>query len=129
VERDTLVFDTGLTLWVHLEIATRNVKVNRRILDGVSEHKPPPVVHKLEQSYPNPFNSSTTITYQLPAVSHVMLKVYDILGREVTTLVNETKYAGSYTVNWDASRISSGVYFYRINAGRFTDTKKLLFLR
>jgi hypothetical protein len=81
---------------------------------------------KLDQNYPNPFNPSTTIKFELPVSSMVRLGVYDILGREVSVLVNERKSAGVYEVRLDASGLSSGVYFYRIQAGDFTQTRKLL---
>jgi photosystem II stability/assembly factor-like uncharacterized protein len=88
-----------------------------------------PEYYKLFQNYPNPFNPSTTIRYELPMASHVTLKVYNILGQEVATLVNEKKEAGRYEVNFDGSKLPSGVYFYRIQAGAFTQTRKLLLLR
>jgi hypothetical protein len=83
----------------------------------------------LGQNYPNPFNPSTTIKYELPKSSMVKLSVYDILGREVATLVNELKQPGTYAVQFDASSVTSGVYFYRMHAGGYTDTRKLLVLR
>ncbi len=83
----------------------------------------------LGQNYPNPFNPTTVIWYQIPTAAHVRLAVFDVLGREVATLVNEGKDAGAYTVTWDASGVPSGVYFYRLNAGSFSETKKLLLLR
>ena len=83
----------------------------------------------LMQNYPNPFNPSTTINYQLPMNSHISLKVYDMLGNEVATLVNQTKEAGSYTAEFDGSKLSSGVYFYTINAGNFSTTKKLTLMK
>jgi len=88
-----------------------------------------PTDFSLDQNYPNPFNPSTTICYQLPTQSHVALKIFDVLGREVATLVNEVKQAGTYAVQWDASGLASGVYFYRLEAGNFTSVKKLLLLR
>jgi len=83
----------------------------------------------LFDNFPNPFNPSTTIRYELPKFSMVRLSVYDILGREVSVLVNERKNAGSYEVKFDAAGLSSGVYFYRIQAGEFTQTKRLLLLK
>jgi hypothetical protein len=83
----------------------------------------------LEQNYPNPFNPSTKISYQLPISSSMTLKVYDLMGREVATLVDEYKEAGSYEVKFDASHLSSGIYLYKLNAGEYTSTKKLMLLK
>lgn len=77
-------------------------------------------------NYPNPFNPTTTIKYQLPEAGMVTLKVYDILGREVADLVNENKSAGYYEVNFDASKLTSGVYIYAIQAGKYTESKKMI---
>ena len=88
-----------------------------------------PDSYKLFQNYPNPFNSTTTIRYELPKPSPVKLNIYDILGREVSVLVNENKSAGSYEVKLDAAGLSSGVYFYRLQAGNFVQTRKLLLVR
>ena len=79
--------------------------------------------------YPNPFNPSTTIEYNLPKQSFVTLKLFDLLGREVASLVNEKKEAGNYSVQWDASQLSSGVYFYRWTAGTFVETRKMILMR
>ena len=84
---------------------------------------------RLSQNYPNPFNPTTTIQYSVPKSGLVTIKVYDILGREVTTLVNEQKAVGNYNVQFYANRLSSGVYFYRMQAGDFVQTKKLVLLK
>ena len=84
---------------------------------------------ELYDNYPNPFNPSTTIKFELPKSSHVSLTVYDILGREVSVLVNAKREAGAYEVKFDGSNLASGVYFYRIEAGSFVQTKRLLLLR
>ena len=84
---------------------------------------------KLKQNFPNPFNPTTTIIYALPTDELVVLKIYDILGREVTTLVNEIKQAGTYSVSFNASNLASGIYFYTISAGNFHQTKKMLLIR
>lgn len=83
----------------------------------------------LASNYPNPFNPSTTINYEVPSSMFVTLKVYDVLGREVETLVNEVKSAGKYSVTFDGSKLSSGVYFYRMNAGSYTSTKKAILMK
>ncbi len=95
-----------------------------------------PVSFSLSQNYPNPFNPVTNIEYtvggfrhQASGVSEVRLSVYDILGREVATLVNEKKAPGKYSVEFDASGLSSGTYFYRLEAGTFTETRKIVLLR
>jgi photosystem II stability/assembly factor-like uncharacterized protein len=85
--------------------------------------------YELEQNFPNPFNPVTTIRYSIPQKSNVALKVYDILGNEVTTLVNEEKDQGIYTINFDANNLASGLYLYRIQAGSFIETKKMIFLK
>jgi hypothetical protein len=83
----------------------------------------------LKQNYPNPFNPSTNIRFELPKASHVNVAVFDILGREVSVLVNERRDAGVHEVKFDASGLSSGVYFYRLRAERFVQTRKLVLLR
>ncbi len=84
-----------------------------------------PMAYELRQNYPNPFNPSTVINYSIASASNVTLKVYDLLGREVAVLVNQQMAPGTYTAVFNASRLSSGVYFYRLDAGSFTDVKKL----
>ncbi len=101
-----------------------------------------PQKFSLEQNYPNPFNPTTSIQYSVGSQSHIVLKVYDVLGNEAAVLVNEEKPAGTYEVNFDAvnsengRELSSGVYFYRIaihsdkiQAGDFVETKKMILLR
>jgi hypothetical protein len=83
----------------------------------------------LHQNYPNPFNSATSIKIDIAKSCLIILKVYDISGREIKTLINENRNGGSYIINFDASEFASGVYFYRIEAGDFTDTKKMLFVK
>jgi hypothetical protein len=88
-----------------------------------------PRTFELSQNYPNPFNPSTVVRFQLPVISNVRLVVYDILGREVAMLVNERKAAGSYEVQFDGAGLASGVYFYRLQADEFVQTRKLLLLK
>lgn len=83
----------------------------------------------LEQNYPNPFNPVTVISYQLSVNSYVTLKIFDILGKEVETLVNEQQQAGSYKVQFNASHLASGVYLYKLQAGSFTAVKKFVFMK
>ena len=83
----------------------------------------------LSQNYPNPFNSSSIIKYSIPKSSHVTLKIFNALGKEIKTLVNEVKHAGSYELNWNAANLPSGVYFYRLQAGSYVNTKKMILLK
>ena len=88
-----------------------------------------PAQYALNQNFPNPFNPSTTIRYSVPTAGKVLMKVYNILGQEVTTLVNTHQSAGTYNVTFDASRLASGIYFYRISSGNFTQVKKMVLLK
>lgn len=88
-----------------------------------------PKSHSLFQNYPNPFNPATTIGFELPIASNVKLSVFDLLGREVVTLVNEKKEAGTYSVVWDAKQVSSGIYFYTVQAGEFRYAKRMVLIK
>ena len=88
-----------------------------------------PFEFNLGQNYPNPFNPSTTISYSIPRYSKVIVKIFDILGSEITTLVNEEKSTGVYEITWNAGNQPSGVYFYRIEAGDFTDIRKMILMK
>ncbi|MCB0753535.1 MAG: T9SS type A sorting domain-containing protein, partial [Ignavibacteriae bacterium] len=88
------------------------------------------------QNYPNPFNPTTTINFSIPEINKVgqsnnntVLKVYDILGKEIATLVNEIKAPGNYQVQFDATSLTSGIYFYRLKSGEFLETKKMILLK
>jgi hypothetical protein len=102
----------------------------RDTVTGVKDEKVESVKnYQLYQNYPNPFNPSTTIKYQLPKSGFITLKVYDLLGREVSTLVNEYKKSGSYNVNYDASKLVSGIYIYQIKLNNFISSKKMILLK
>ncbi|MFA6457103.1 MAG: choice-of-anchor D domain-containing protein, partial [Bacteroidota bacterium] len=88
-----------------------------------------PTIFSLSQNYPNPFNPSTVIEYGLPKDSQVRIIVFDILGRQIKTLVNEEKAGGRYNVEFSANSLSSGMYFYQMRAGLFVETKKLILLK
>ena len=83
----------------------------------------------LSQNYPNPFNPTTRIKYQVASIEKVSLKIYDILGREIANLVNELKAPGTYDVEFDASKLSSGIYFYKLTSGNFVETKKMMLIK
>jgi len=88
-----------------------------------------PKLYTLEQNYPNPFNPSTEIRYTLPKQNFTSLKVYDVLGREIATLVEKIQEGGEYTVSFDASHFPSGVYFYALRSGEFFSVRKMMLVR
>ena len=88
-----------------------------------------PSSFELNQNYPNPFNPSTTISFSLPTKSFVTLKIFDVMGKEVSDIVSEELLPGNYSQQWDASNMPSGVYFYRLQAGSFTETKRLVLMK
>jgi hypothetical protein len=96
------------------------------VSDGTS---PTPASFALDQNYPNPFNPSTTIRYQVPTAGVVTLKVYDVLGREVRTLVNEHKSVGTYAVSFDGAGLASGMYVYQLRSGSYVSTKRMVMVK
>ncbi|HMN23130.1 MAG TPA: T9SS type A sorting domain-containing protein, partial [Ignavibacteriaceae bacterium] len=115
--------------WILFEDGTLMKTINSGIT-FVKEDKFPTVTqYSLSQNYPNPFNPSTKISWQSPVSSWQTLKVFDVLGKEVAVLVNEEKSSGSYEINFDASKLSSGVYYYQLSAGVFIQTKKMILLK
>ena len=108
---------------------SESISYNELIVTGLNNSNDNPNEFILEQNYPNPFNPTTVISYQLPVSGNVTLKVYDLLGREVATLVNEYNPAGSHEVKFDGSVLPSGIYFYRLTAGNYTAVKKLMLLK
>jgi hypothetical protein len=97
---------------------------------SAEEEKPAtPTEFSLSQNYPNPFNPSTSIQYAVSSRQFVTLKVYDVLGNEIATLVNEEKPAGEYEVEFDAIDLPSGIYFYQLKAGNYIETKKMILLK
>lgn len=100
------------------------------IATGIKGNKAgPPVSFELSQNYPNPFNPTTVIEYAVPGAAHVSLKIYNVLGQEIETLVNKNQQVGRYSVDFDGSRLASGVYFYRLAAGNRAITKKMLLVK
>ncbi|MCU7493005.1 MAG: T9SS type A sorting domain-containing protein [Ignavibacteria bacterium] len=93
------------------------------------ESETAPVEYALSQNYPNPFNPSTVINYEIPKTSRVTLKIFDMLGKEVTTLVNEYKEQGRYSVEFNASHLPSGTYIYELRANDFVKSGKMLLLK
>ena len=100
------------------------------MITGVEDHSSEnPSQFILEQNYPNPFNPSTKIKYSIPQSSNITIKVFDILGNEIETLVNEEKAVGTYELTWYATNLPSGIYFYKLQAGSFIETKKMILLK
>ena len=83
----------------------------------------------LSQNYPNPFNPATTIRYTLPQAGEVTLKIFNLAGQEIATLVNRRQDAGAHTLHWNAEKFPSGVYTHRLQAGEFVETKKMILMR
>jgi hypothetical protein len=113
-----------------------NVQPNRIIsiiegqpLDITSENKNIPANYKLQQNYPNPFNPETKIRFEIPKSSFVSLKIFDLLGKEVRTVVNKNLTAGEYEFNFNSENLNSGIYFYKLTAGNFVQTKKMLMIK
>ena len=127
-----LVCASGLVLVAPYSIPQTQIFTDTLCLDTVGVIQPGveiPNYYSLNQNYPNPFNPATMISYSIPKADNVKLVVYDIVGRVAVVLVNEFKPAGNYNVTFDASGLSSGVYFYRLLSGTFTETKKMALLR
>jgi len=97
--------------------------------DDIKVNTNVPVVYSLSQNYPNPFNPTTKINYALPKTGLVTMKIYDVTGREIQTLVNDVKQAGNYTVDFNGSMLSSGVYFYKIQSGDFVSVKRMVLIK
>ncbi len=99
------------------------------LVTGIEEEFALPQSFNLSQNYPNPFNPTTKIKYQIPELSLVTIKVYDVLGSEIATLVNEDKPIGSYEVEFDGAKLSSGIYYYQVQANNFIETKKMVLMK
>jgi endoglucanase len=122
--------------WLDSEISTSGLFIRRKLSEayegpatGIGTLSELPKNYELRQNYPNPFNPSTTISFSVGAFGYTSLRIYDLLGREVATLVNEKKPAGRYILEWNAQGVSTGVYYYRIQSGKFMETKKLMILK
>ncbi|MGB5893259.1 MAG: T9SS type A sorting domain-containing protein, partial [Ignavibacteriaceae bacterium] len=96
---------------------------------GIEEETALPTEFALEQNFPNPFNPSTKIKYSIPTQSKVVIKVYDLLGNEIAVLMDEEKSIGTYELTWNAPNLPSGIYFYRLQAGTFVQTRKMILLK
>jgi hypothetical protein len=106
-----------------------NIRITSGAPLGIIKNEEIPTAYSLSQNYPNPFNPVTSINYAIPKQGLVTLKIYDVLGREITTLVNDVKNPGYYTVDFNASSFGSGVYFYKITSNSFTDIKRMILVK
>lgn len=106
-----------------------NVNFNYILTDVKETTSGIPKSYSLSQNYPNPFNPRTTINYSIPQDRLVTLSIYDVLGNEVAQIENGKKVAGNYSYTFDASKLTSGIYLYRIRSGSFVETKKMLLLK
>lgn len=118
---------TGGRMWAVTDAG--DISKNDGLVGVIPVSNEIPATFNLGQNYPNPFNPSTSINFSIPSVSSVSMKIYDILGNEVLTVVNENLQAGAYSVRVDLSDLSSGIYFYTIKAGGFIDTKKMILVK
>lgn len=107
----------------------RNVNITYVGVTNLENEIDPNISFNLEQNYPNPFNPNTTIKFSIPNSGLVLLKVYDMLGREVSTLINQELNSGLHTANFNANNLSSGTYFYVLKYGNYSVTKKMLLLK
>jgi len=123
----------GVSVGNNTALVVRHNKIYAFAPDGLNEFVPentiPVKSFSLSQNFPNPFNPSTRIQYQVPSISQVVLKIYDVLGNEIATLVNEEQSEGVYEIEFNASKLSSGVYFYRLQADVFSETKKFMLIK
>lgn len=129
--RETVSNIAGSLQNITLLVATngRGIYRGTNVITSIPEQNTVPEDFDLEQNYPNPFNPATTIRYEIPNTQHVTIGIFDLLGREVATLVNGQMSRGTHTVTWDAAGHPSGVYFYRLSSGDFLSTKKLVLLK
>ncbi len=123
----------GSATWEYFSVPSPGAANSTGTIVGVEENNPS-ITYKFElkQNYPNPFNPTTTINYSIPTGkinSNVQLKIYDVLGEEVATLVNEKQTAGNYNINFDASNLTSGIYFYKLSVGSFVQTRKMILIK
>lgn len=125
-------YDDISLYWIHYQCNIIYAEINNTkygIKTNIEKSRELPNQIKLYQNYPNPYNPTTTIYYSIPHPSYITIIIFDALGREIETLVSEEKSSGNYKIEFDGSKLSSGIYFYRIQAGDFLETKKMILLK
>jgi hypothetical protein len=125
---NSIFFIDSLTGWV----VSSNGKILKTITGGITKvisHNEMPFKFLLSQNFPNPFNPSTIIKFYIPKPSFVKLKVFNSLGKEITTIISQNLSAGEYNFDFNASELGSGIYFYQIEAGSYKQTRKMVFLK
>jgi hypothetical protein len=110
-------------------LSTISQGISNISVTGIKEISASVIDFQLNQNYPNPFNPTTTISYTIPIQGNVSLKIYDVLGKEIITLVDEMKTAGNYQVTFNATQLVSGMYFYKLETNNYSQTKKMILLK
>lgn len=124
-----LIFSITLSVVASVGKGISEVGTLSSITTSVENNNETPKDFQLMQNHPNPFNPSTTIRYTIPVESAIQIKIYNVMGMEIETLLNRKQSAGYYNLTFDASNLPSGVYFYTIRANNYTDTKKMILLK
>ena len=117
------------TYWIKSEDINGSPNANDIVSDIININNKVPSKYNLEQNYPNPFNPSTSIRYSIPVEGKVQIKIFDMLGREITTLTNKNQKAGNYSVTFNGNNLTSGVYFFKLNSGRFVKSIKMILIK
>ncbi|MCU0406306.1 MAG: T9SS type A sorting domain-containing protein [Ignavibacteriaceae bacterium] len=110
-------------------VGGNTAKINQGAVTSLNDDEATPDVFILEQNYPNPFNPATTISFSIPSSAFTSLKIYDVLGNEVKSLLNDNLIAGYHVVDFKAEGLRSGVYFYKLESGNYVETKKMILLK
>ena len=133
---DDLWIENNLSIVVFVQSAgsktvhqSETISYNDLTITGIENEMSTPNKFSLDQNYPNPFNPSTKISWQLPVSGVVIIKVYDVLGKEIATIINEDLPAGKYELEYNASNLPSGIYFYSLSSNDYTESKKMILLK
>jgi hypothetical protein len=125
----TFIDDMPLTGKNNYKLYQLDLSGEKKLIESVDVDFNQSISFQLNQNYPNPFNPGTKIDFSIPVLANVTLKIYDILGKEILTLINENKPRGNYTVEFNAANLPTGVYLYRLAAGKYSQLKKMILLK